>query len=85
MPKAVVCRELGPPESLRLETFAAAPLAPVPLESVSPTPRSKMRARIALGSSSCQNETLVRLGKIGACSICGPMATMRAPRSRSWP
>jgi NADPH:quinone reductase len=27
MPKAVVCRELGPPESLRLETFAAAPLA----------------------------------------------------------
>src|ERR1700726_1828098 len=28
MPKAVVCRELGPPERLRLETFAAAPLAP---------------------------------------------------------
>jgi NADPH2:quinone reductase len=28
MPKAVVCRELGPPESLRLETFAAAPLKP---------------------------------------------------------
>src|SRR4051812_5171716 len=27
MPKAVVCRELGPPESLRLETFDAAPLA----------------------------------------------------------
>ncbi len=27
MPKAVVCRELGPPESLRLETFASAPLA----------------------------------------------------------
>ena len=27
MPKAVVCRELGPPESLRLETFAAQPLA----------------------------------------------------------
>jgi NADPH:quinone reductase len=27
MPKAVVCRELGPPESLRLESFAAAPLA----------------------------------------------------------
>ena len=26
MPKAVVCRELGPPESLRLETFASAPL-----------------------------------------------------------
>jgi NADPH2:quinone reductase len=26
MPKAVVCRELGPPERLRLETFASAPL-----------------------------------------------------------
>jgi NADPH2:quinone reductase len=27
MPKAVICRELGPPESLRLETFDSAPLA----------------------------------------------------------
>jgi NADPH2:quinone reductase len=27
MPKAVVCRELGPPERLRLETFASVPLA----------------------------------------------------------
>src|SRR5438552_11864808 len=27
MPRSVVCRELGPPESLRLETFASAPLA----------------------------------------------------------
>src|ERR1700726_1627589 len=27
MPKAVVCRELGAPERLRLETFASAPLA----------------------------------------------------------
>jgi NADPH:quinone reductase len=27
MPKAVVCRELGPPERLRLETFAPLPLA----------------------------------------------------------
>jgi NADPH:quinone reductase len=27
MPKAVVCRELGPPEKLRLETFSSAPLA----------------------------------------------------------
>src|SRR3981081_4132563 len=26
MPKAVVCRELGPPESLRHETFASVPL-----------------------------------------------------------
>src|SRR6201994_661116 len=28
MPKAVVCRTLGPPKTLRLETFASAPLAP---------------------------------------------------------
>src|SRR6202163_4122046 len=28
MPKAVVCRELGPPARLRLETFTSAPLAP---------------------------------------------------------
>jgi NADPH:quinone reductase len=28
MPKAVVCRELGPPETLRLESFASAPLKP---------------------------------------------------------
>jgi len=28
MPKAVVCRELGPPERLRLESFPSVPLAP---------------------------------------------------------
>ena len=28
MPKKVVCRELGPPENLRLESFPSAPLAP---------------------------------------------------------
>jgi NADPH:quinone reductase len=28
MPKAVICRELGPPETLRLETVASAPLEP---------------------------------------------------------
>ncbi|MBR0801050.1 NADPH:quinone oxidoreductase family protein [Bradyrhizobium jicamae] len=28
MPKAVVCRELGPPERLHLESFASAPLKP---------------------------------------------------------
>jgi len=27
MPRAIVCRELGPPERLRLETFASVPLA----------------------------------------------------------
>src|SRR6202158_4727592 len=37
MPKAVVCRELGPPERLRLETFAPAQLAqgqvPAPIQA----------------------------------------------------
>src|SRR5664279_3150276 len=28
MPKKIVCHELGPPENLRLETFASAPLKP---------------------------------------------------------
>ena len=28
MPRKVVCRELGPPESLHLESFASVPLAP---------------------------------------------------------
>jgi NADPH2:quinone reductase len=28
MPRAVICRELGPPERLRLETFASVPLLP---------------------------------------------------------
>src|SRR5258707_13777777 len=28
MPKAVFCRELGPPETLRLASFASVPLAP---------------------------------------------------------
>ena len=28
MPKAVVCRELGPPESLRLESVESVPLKP---------------------------------------------------------
>src|SRR3984885_6570221 len=27
MPRAVICRELGPPEKLRLESFASVPLA----------------------------------------------------------
>ena len=28
MPRTVVCRELGPPERLRLESFPSAPLGP---------------------------------------------------------
>ena len=43
-------------------------MAPVPEESVSPTPRSKIRARIAPGSSSAYQETLVRFGNC-ACGF----------------
>ena len=56
----------------------AAPLAPVPEESVSPTPRSKIRAR-TVEPSTRVNETLVRLGKGSPASIAGPIAG----RSRS--
>ncbi len=56
----------------------AAPVAPVPDARVSPTPRSKIRARTR-EPSACQKLTLVRFGKIGACSIAGPIAG----RSRS--
>ena len=42
MPKAVVCRELGPPENLRLETFDAIPLAPGQV-------RVAIRAAVAAG------------------------------------
>ena len=38
----------------------AAPHAPVPLEAVSPTPRSKIRARMVASSSAENHETLVR-------------------------
>ena len=51
----------------------AAPLAPVPADSVSPTPRSKIRARMRVGRDLAPERlTLVRLGKIAACSIGGP-------------
>ena len=50
----------------------AAPVAPVPDESVSPTPRSKIRARIAPGSSSHHHETFVRRGNSSWCSIARP-------------
>src|SRR3954468_15291929 len=49
----------APPRS----TWAtAAPVAPVPLDSVSPTPRSKMRARMRSSASGVNHETLVRSG-----------------------
>ena len=53
--------------------MTAAPLAPVPEESVSPTPRSKIRARTRLPSIA-RKETLVRLGKSSWPSISGPIA-----------
>ena len=42
MPRAVVCRELGPPESLRLETFAAVPLAPGQVRVADPRRRDRI-------------------------------------------
>ena len=59
----------------------AAPQAPVPLEAVSPTPRSKMRARMVASSSAVNHETLVRCGNCGSVSIGGPMAA-RSSASR---
>ena len=58
--------------------MTAAPEAPVPEESVSPTPRSKMRARTRLPSKA-RKETLVRFGKSVEPSISGPTSS----RSRS--
>ena len=62
----------------RRKAVTAAPLAPVPEESVSPTPRSKIRARTRLPSIS-RKETLVRFGNSSWPSIPGPIS----PRSRS--
>ena len=58
----------------------------MPDDSVSPTPRSKIRARITAGSSSHQNETFVRLGNSSLRSISGPMAasSSASSSSRSW-
>ena len=53
----------------------AAPLAPVPEESVSPTPRSNIRARTRLPLIA-MNETLVRLGNSRWDSISAPTAPM---------
>ena len=61
----------------------AAPQAPVPDDCVSPTPRSKMRARMRSGASSVQNETLVRLGKRSAVSIGGPISARSSVSSRA--
>ena len=44
----------------------------MPEESVSPTPRSKIRAVISLFESRRQNDTFVRLGNNSLCSIPGP-------------
>ena len=59
----------------------AAPHAPVPLEAVSPTPRSKIRARMVASSSAVNHETLVRCGNCGSVSIGGPMAARSSASS----
>ena len=66
----------------RRKAVTAAPLAPVPEESVSPTPRSKIRARTRLPSKR-RKETLVRLGKAWWPSISGPIAARSRPSSSS--
>ena len=50
----------------------AAPVAPVPEDIVSPTPRSKMRARMESSPVRRQNDTLVRRGNSSWLSISGP-------------
>ncbi len=56
-------------------------MAPVPEDIVSPTPRSKIRARMASPDSRRQNDTLVRLGNSSWCSIGGP-SVLRSSSSR---
>ena len=69
---------LAPPR----KAVTAAPLAPVPEESVSPTPRSKIRARTRLPSI-FRKETLVRFGNSSWPSISGPIATRSSSSSSS--
>jgi hypothetical protein len=64
------------------KAVTAAPTAPVPEESVSPTPRSKMRARTRLPSTR-RKETLVRLGKSSWPSMPGPIAPRSSASSSS--
>ena len=60
-------------DSPPLSTWAtAAPVAPVPLAVVSPTPRSKMRARMRSAATGVNHETFVRFGKSSEYSISGP-------------
>ena len=67
---------------LRRSTAAtAAPDAPVPEASVSPTPRSKIRARTRPSPSTRKNDTLVRFGNSSLCSIGGPIVA-RSSSSR---
>ncbi len=70
---------LGAP---RRKAATAAPLAPVPEESVSPTPRSKIRARTRLPSTR-KKETLVRFGKSSWASIGGPISARSSDSSPS--
>ncbi len=70
---------LGAP---RRKAATAAPLAPVPEESVSPTPRSKIRALTRLPSTR-KKETLVRFGNSSWHSTSGPIAPRSSPSSSS--
>ena len=66
----------------RSTAATAAPVAPVPEDIVSPTPRSKMRARIvSTRTRARQNDTLVRLGNSSWRSIGGP-SSARSSSSR---
>ena len=62
----------------RARSATAAPLAPVPEDSVSPTPRSKMRARIVLGRALGVEGDV---GAVGEELVCARSAGRSAGRS----
>jgi hypothetical protein len=49
--------------------------APVPQASVMPLPRSQVRMMSSVGETTCTKWTLIRRGKIAACSRIGPMVS----------
>ena len=82
-PSSTTVTGLGAPRST---AATAAPDAPVPDESVSPTPRSKIRARTCvLGRRRRMNDTFVRFGNSSLCSIGGPERRRGRARSSSSP
>jgi len=60
--KAVVCRELGPPERLRLESFEAPPLGRARCASPSMPPASTFRTSLWRRASIAQARSAVRAG-----------------------